>query len=162
MRRAIYPGSFDPPTRGHLDIIERGARLFDEIIVALLRNPGKNPMFTLEERVVMLNRILAPFQPQVRVETFEGLLVDFARERLAHAVIRGVRSVKDYEYELPMVLMNHRLHPDLETVLLIASGENAFISSSLIKEVFLLGGEIEGLVPDPVLAKMKEKLPPRD
>lgn len=160
MRRAIYPGSFDPPTRGHLDIISRGAALFDEVIVALLRNPGKNPMFSVEDRVAMLQAILAPLQDRVRVETFEGLLVDFARERRAQAIIRGVRSVKDYEYELPMVMMNRRLNPDVETILLVATGENAFISSSLIKEVFLLGGEIEGMVPDPVLAKMKEKRPP--
>jgi pantetheine-phosphate adenylyltransferase len=156
-RRAIYPGSFDPLTNGHVDIIARAVHLFDEVIVALLVNPGKNPFFGLDERVAMLNDVLNPRFPQVTVETFEGLLVEFARRSQAQAVIRGVRSVKDYEYELPMVLMNRRLNPDVETVLLIAAEENSFISSTLIKEVFALGGSIEGLVPDPVFQRMKMK-----
>ncbi len=157
-RRAIYPGTFDPLTNGHVDIIARACRLFDEVIVALLVNPGKNPMFTVEERVGILNEALKPQFPQVAVETFEGLLVEYARRKQAHAIIRGVRSMKDYEYELPMVLMNRRLNPDVETVLLVATEENSFISSTLIKEVFTLGGSIEGLVPDLVVARMKEKL----
>ena len=156
-RRAIYPGSFDPLTNGHVDIIARACHLFDEVIVAILVNPGKQPMFTVAERVEILSAVLKPRFPQATIDTFEGLLVDYARKCQAHAIIRGVRSVKDYEYELPMVLMNRRLSPDVETVLLIASEENSYISSSLIKEVFTLGGSIEGVVPDLVFERMKEK-----
>ena len=156
-RRAIYPGTFDPLTNGHLDIISRSCNLFDEVIVALLVNPGKNPMFTVPERVEILNEVLTPQFPNVSVETFEGLLVDYCRQRQASAIIRGVRSIKDYEYELPMVLMNRRLNPDVETVLLVASEENSYVSSSLIKEVFTLGGSIDGLVPDLVIERMKLK-----
>lgn len=156
-RRAIYPGTFDPLTNGHLDIISRACNLFDEVIVALLVNPGKNPMFTVPERVEILNEVLTPQFPNVSVETFEGLLVDYCRQRQASAIIRGVRSIKDYEYELPMVLMNRRLNPDVETVLLVASEENSYVSSSLIKEVFTLGGSIDGLVPDLVIERMKLK-----
>jgi len=156
-RRAIYPGTFDPLTNGHLDIIARAAYLFDEVIVALLINPGKNPMFTVPERVEILNEVLPLRFSNVSVETFEGLLVEYCRQRGAHAIIRGVRSVKDYEYELPMVLMNRRLNPEVETVLLVASEVNSYVSSSLIKEVFNLGGSIEGLVPDPVIERMKAK-----
>lgn len=157
-RRAIYPGSFDPLTNGHVDIIARASRLFDEVIVALLVNPGKNPMFSIEERISILNDVLKPQFPQVTVETFEGLLVEYARKKQAQAIIRGVRSMKDYEYELPMVQMNRRLNSDVETVLLVAAEENSFISSTLIKEVFTLGGSIESLVPRLVVARMKEKL----
>jgi pantetheine-phosphate adenylyltransferase len=156
-RRAIYPGSFDPLTNGHIDIISRACHLFDEVIVAILINPGKQPMFSVEERVEILREVLRPRSPQVIIETFEGLLVDYAGRRQAIAVIRGVRSMKDFEYELPMVLMNRRLNPQLETVLLVASEDNSYISSSLIKEVFSLGGSIEGLVPDIVIKRMKEK-----
>jgi pantetheine-phosphate adenylyltransferase len=160
--RAIYPGSFDPLTNGHVDIIARAARLFDEVIVALLVNPGKSPMFTIEERVAMLEEILRPRFPGVRIETFEGLLVEFARKQQADAIIRGVRSMKDYEYELPMILMNRHLRPEVETVLLVAAEENTFISSSLIKEVFTLGGSVEGLVPQQVLTRMTTKRPLRE
>ncbi len=156
-RRAIYPGTFDPLTNGHVDIIARACRLFDEVIVALLINPGKQPLFSVPERIEILNEVLKPRFPQVSIETFSGLLVDFARERQAQAVIRGVRSIKDYEYELPMVLMNRRLHPELETVLLVASEENSYVSSSLMKEVFNLGGSIEGLVPEIVIERMRQK-----
>ena len=156
-RRAIYPGTFDPLTNGHVDIIARACHLFDEVIVAILVNPGKQPMFTIDERVEMLNEELGPRFPRVRIETFEGLLVDYAMKCGAQAIIRGVRSVKDYEYELPMILMNRRLNPDVETVMLIASEENSYVSSSLIKEVFSLGGSIEGLVPDLVIQRMKER-----
>src|SRR5262249_50917631 len=157
-RRAIYPGSFDPLTNGHVDIIQRACHIFDEVIVAILINPDKHPMFTVAERIEMLTEVTAPYSSQVKIETFEGLLVEYARRRQAHAIIRGVRSIKDYEYELPMVLMNRRLNPQVETVLLIASEENSYISSSLIKEVFLLGGLIEGLVPHSVIERMKERL----
>lgn len=157
MRRAIYPGTFDPLTNGHLDIIGRACRLFDEVVVAILVNPGKTPLFPLEERIALIEEIVRPQHPQVRVETFAGLLMDYARQIEAQTVIRGVRSSKDYEYELPMVLMNRRLNPDVETVMLIASEENSYVSSSLIKEVFSLGGSIEGLVPDLVIQRMKER-----
>jgi len=157
IRRAIYPGSFDPPTNGHLDIIARACHLFDEVIVAILVNPGKNPIFTVEERVELLEEILKPWRSQATIETFNGLLVDFAQRREAQAIVRGVRSIKDYEYELPMVMMNRRLNPQVETVMLMASNDSSFISSSLIKEVFSLGGSIEGLVPDAVIEKMKTK-----
>jgi len=157
-RRAIYPGSFDPLTNGHVDIIERACHIFDEVIVAILINSDKHPMFTVAERIEMLAEVVKPRAPQVVIETFEGLLVEYARRRQAHAIIRGVRSTKDYEYELPMVLMNRHLNPRVETVLLVASEENSYVSSSLIKEVFLLGGAIEGLVPHSVIERMKEKL----
>ncbi|MBS1789758.1 MAG: pantetheine-phosphate adenylyltransferase [Acidobacteria bacterium] len=156
-RRAIYPGTFDPLTNGHLDIISRASTLFDEVIVALLINPGKNPLFTVPERVEILSEVLKSQFSNVSIETFEGLLVEYCRQRQATAIIRGVRSIKDYEYELPMVLMNRRLNPDVETVLLVASEDNSYVSSSLIKEVFLLGGSIDGLVPDLVIEKMNQK-----
>ena len=156
--RAIYPGSFDPLTNGHVDIIERACHIFDEVIVAILINPDKHPMFTVAERIEMLTEVIKPRAPHVLIETFEGLLVEYARRRQARAIIRGVRSTKDYEYELPMVLMNRNLNPKVETVLLVASEENSYVSSSLIKEVFLLGGSIEGLVPHSVIERMKEKM----
>lgn len=156
-RRAIYPGTFDPLTNGHVDIIARACHLFDEVIVALLVNPGKLPLFNVQERIEILNEAVKSRFSQVSIETFSGLLVDFARQRQAHAIIRGIRSFKDYEYELPMVLMNRRLNPEVETVLLVASEENCYVSSSLIKEVFTLGGSIEGLVPETVIERMKQK-----
>ncbi|MCI0525373.1 MAG: pantetheine-phosphate adenylyltransferase [Acidobacteria bacterium] len=157
-RLAIYPGSFDPLTNGHLDIIKRACHIFDEVVVAILINPDKHPMFSVAERIEMLTEAVKPHASQVVIETFEGLLVEYARRRQAHAIIRGVRSIKDYEYELPMILMNRRLNPQIETVLLVASEEYSYISSSLIKEVFLLGGSIEGLVPHTVIERMKERL----
>lgn len=158
-RRAIYPGTFDPLTNGHVDIIARACHLFDEVIVALLVNPSKLPLFPVQERIEILNEVVKSRFAQVSIETFGGLLVEFARQRQASAIIRGVRSFKDYEYELPMVLMNRRLNPDVETVLLVASEENSYVSSTLIKEVFSLGGSIDGLVPDPVLERMKQRRP---
>lgn len=158
-RRAIYPGSFDPPTNGHLDLIERASRLFDEVIVALLVNPNKQPFFTVAERVALLQEVLTPRCPNVTVETFSGLLVDYARQRQACAVIRGLRSAADYDYELPMVLMNRHLYPEAETVFLTASQNYTHISSSLVKEVFKLGGDIDALVPEAVSQRMKVKIP---
>ena len=157
MRRAIYPGTFDPLTNGHLDIISRACRLFDEVIVAILINPGKQPFFPLDERIALIEEVVLPIHPMVRVTSFSGLLMDYADRVGAKAVVRGVRSTKDYEYELPMVLMNRRLNPEIETIMLVASEENSYISSSLIKEVFNLGGSIEGLVPDLVIKRMKER-----
>jgi pantetheine-phosphate adenylyltransferase len=154
-RRAIYPGTFDPITNGHLDIVERSAKLFDEVIVAVLVNQDKNPMFSTEERVDMI-RSVAPW-PNVVVGTFEGLLVHFAIEQDAQAIVRGIRAVSDYEYELQMALMNRRLEPSVETVFLMAGEAYSYLSSRLIKEVFKLGGPISGLVPELVEERMREK-----
>ena len=154
--RAIYPGSFDPITMGHMDIIERSARLFDEVVVAVLLNVEKKPMFSPEERVDMIRSINR--WDNVSVDTFEGLLVHYALEQNAQVIVRGIRAVSDYEYELQMALMNRRLEPSVETVFLMAGEAYSYISSRLIKEVFILGGSIEGLVPDAVEKLMREKL----
>lgn len=161
MKRAIYPGSFDPVTNGHLDIIERGSKIFDEIIVAISYNPDKNPMFSALERREMLDEVL----PQINsgdcglvVEDFGGLLVEFAKQREVQTIVRGIRAVADYEYELQMALMNRRLEPDIQTVFLMAADKYSYVSSRLIKQVFTLGGEIDGLVPASVQARMKDKL----
>lgn len=161
MRRAIYPGSFDPVTNGHLDIVERGCKLFDEIIIAILVNPEKRSMFTIDERREMLEETLAKFDSRkcrIRVESFQGLLVKYAVERKADAIVRGIRAVSDYEYELQMALMNRRLEPGVETVFMMAAEDYSYVSSRLVKEVFQLGGTIEGLVPASVEARMKAKL----
>ena len=156
MRRAIYPGSFDPITMGHLDIIERSAQLFDEVVVALLLNIEKQPMFTTEERVEMIREVI-PLS-NVRVGTFEGLLVHYAKQQQAQFVVRGIRAISDYEYELQMALMNRRLEPNVETVFLMAGEAYSYISSRLIKEVFALGGRVHGLVPDMVEERLQKKV----
>jgi pantetheine-phosphate adenylyltransferase len=161
MRRAIYPGSFDPVTNGHLDIIERGCNLFDEIIIAILVNPDKQPFFTIEERREMLQDVLktiAQGSCVLRVDAFEGLLVHYALAQQAHAIVRGIRAISDYEYELQMALMNRRLEPSIETVFMMPAEIYSYVSSRLVKEVFLLGGELDGLVPALVQARMKEKV----
>lgn len=154
--KAIYPGSFDPVTNGHLDLIARAAKMFDHLVVAILRNSAKNPLFTVEERVSMLSEGTAEFG-NVSVSTFDGLLVDFAREERAHAVVRGIRAISDYEYELQMALMNRRLAPDVETIFLMPDAKYSFVSSRLVKEVFQLGGSVDGLVPKFVIDRMKDK-----
>jgi pantetheine-phosphate adenylyltransferase len=155
--RAIYPGSFDPLTNGHLDLIERGSKIFEELIVAILRNSEKDPLFTLPERKEMLQEMVKNF-PNVRVDSFDGLLVDYAMKKNAKVVLRGIRAISDYEYELQMALMNRKLQPRLETVFM-ASGETySYLSSRLVKEIFRLGGSVRGLVPDLVEEKMREKL----
>ena len=156
--KAIYPGSFDPVTNGHLDLIARAANIFDHLVVAILRNSSKNPLFTVEERVAMLSEGTAEFN-NVSVSTFDGLLVEFAREERAHAVVRGIRAISDYEYELQMALMNRRLSPDLETIFLMPDAKYSFVSSRLVKEVFRLGGSVDGLVPKFVIERMKDKRP---
>ncbi len=156
IRRAIYPGSFDPLTNGHLDIIERSARLFDEVVVAILLNIQKQPMFSVQERVEMIQAVL-PYE-NVRVDTFNGLLVHYAVAQEAEAIVRGIRAISDYEYELQMALMNRRLEPAIETVFLMASEEYSYLSSRLIKEVFNLKGSITGLVPELVEQRMKERV----
>ena len=155
--KAIYPGSFDPVTNGHLDLIARAAKIFDHLVVAILRNSSKNhPLFTVEERVAMLSEGIAEFG-NVSVSTFDGLLVDFAREQRAHAVVRGIRAISDYEYELQMAMMNRRLSPDVETIFLMPDAKYSFVSSRLVKEVFRLGGSIDGLAPKFVIDRMKDK-----
>lgn len=161
MRRAIYPGSFDPVTNGHLDIIERGCKLFDEIIVAILVNPEKQPFFSTEERREILHETLAGIDQgncRVWIDNFEGLLVHYAVAQQADAIVRGIRAISDYEYELQMALMNRRLEPSIETVFMMPAEIYSYVSSKLVKEVFQLGGELGGLVPPLVEARMKEKL----
>src|SRR4026209_652518 len=161
MRRAIYPGSFDPVTNGHLDIIERGCKLFDEIIISILVNPDKQPFFTLEERQQMLNEVLPTISQgrcTVRVDSFQGLLVNYAVAQQADVIVRGIRAISDYEYELQMALMNHRLGPGIETVFMMPAETYSYVSSRLVKEVFQLGGTITGLVPPLIEQRMKEKL----
>lgn len=161
MRRAIFPGSFDPLTNGHLDIIKRSSPLFDEIIIAVLNNPDKNPMFSVEERRAIISELLPStvnVNCRLMVESFSGLTADFARERKATAIVRGIRAVSDYEYELRMALMNRRLEPNIETVFLMAAEEYSYVSSDLMKQVFRLGGRVEGLIPALVEEKMREKL----
>jgi len=160
MRRAIFPGSFDPVTNGHLDIIQRGCKLFDEIIVAILVNPEKTAFFTVEERSQILAEVLKTIERgdcRVTVDSFEGLLVQYAAEKEAHAILRGIRAISDYEYELQMALMNRRLQPRLETVFMMPAEEYSYVSSRLVKEVFQLGAPIEGLVPPLVEERMRQK-----
>jgi pantetheine-phosphate adenylyltransferase len=161
MRRAIYPGSFDPVTNGHLDIIERGCKLFDEIIIAILLNPEKQPFFSLEERREMLEQVLKTIERPtctLRVDSFEGLLVHYALAQEAHTIVRGIRAISDYEYELQMALMNRRLEPGIETVFMMPAETYSYVSSRLVKEVFQLGGELDGLVPPLIAERMKDKV----
>lgn len=151
---AIYPGTFDPPTNGHLDLIQRGSKIFDELIVAILRNPEKDPaVFSLAERRAMLESLTNPFA-NVRVETFSGLLVDYAMRVGARAVLRGIRAISDYEYELQMALMNRKLDPRLETVFMMPAETYSYVSSRLVKEIVTLGGSVHGLIPDLVEKKL--------
>jgi pantetheine-phosphate adenylyltransferase len=154
---AIYPGSFDPPTNGHLDLIDRAVRLADHLIIAILRNENKQPLFSVAERAEMLREIVRDY-PNVEVDFFDGLLVDFAKQRGARAIIRGIRAISDYEYELQMALMNRRLNPEVETVFLMAGEAYSFISSKLVKEVIRLGGNISGLVPANVAERLSERI----
>lgn len=160
MRRAIYPGSFDPVTNGHLDIIQRGCKLFDEIIIAVLINPEKKPFFSVSERCEILREVLKEIDQgdcQLSVESFEGLLVQYAADRKANAIVRGIRAISDYEYELQMALMNRRLEPAIETVFMMPAEIYSYVSSRLVKEVFSLGARIDGLVPPIVEQRMREK-----
>lgn len=154
---AIYPGSFDPVTNGHLDLIRRGTHIFDQLIVAVLHNVEKAPLFTLDERVSMLREFTAEFD-SVRVDSFDGLLVDYARQVNAKALLRGIRAISDYEYELQMALMNRKLYPDLETVFMMPAASYSFVSSRLVKEIAQLGGSVTGLVPKAVEERLLNKV----
>jgi pantetheine-phosphate adenylyltransferase len=156
--KAIYPGSFDPVTNGHLDLIARGSKIFDHLVVAILRNSHKDPLFTVDERIEMLTQGVSGLD-NISIATFDGLLVDFAREQNAQAVMRGIRAISDYEYELQMALMNRRLAPELETIFLMPDAKYSFVSSRLVKEVFELGGSVEGLVPRFVIERLKQHAP---
>jgi pantetheine-phosphate adenylyltransferase len=156
---AIYPGSFDPPTNGHLDLIERGSNIFDELVVAILRNAEKTPLFNVGERRRMLEDLTSGFK-NVRVDVFDGLTVEYAARVKASAVLRGIRALSDYEYELQMAMMNRKLRPDLETVFMMPAEQYSYLSSRLVREVARLGGAISGLVPEMVEQRLKEKLEP--
>jgi pantetheine-phosphate adenylyltransferase len=155
--RALYPGTFDPPTNGHIDLIQRGAKLFEHVTVAILVNPVKDPLFTVEERVEMLRESTAALS-NVSVATFDGLMVEFARKQGASAVLRGIRAISDYEYEFQMALMNRRLAPEIETVFLQPAGRYSFVSSRMLKEVFSFGGDVSGLVPPNVLKRLRGRI----
>jgi len=155
--KALYPGTFDPPTNGHVDLIQRGAKIFDRLVVAILVNPVKNPLFTVEERVEMLREVTASLG-NVAVATFDGLMVDFARQQGATAVLRGIRAISDYEHEFQMALMNRRLAPEIETVFLQPAGRYSFVSSRMVKEVFSFGGDVTSLVPPNVFKRLKARI----
>jgi len=155
--KALYPGTFDPPTNGHVDLIQRGSKLFDHLTVAILVNPVKNPLFTVEERVEMLEEVTEPLG-NVSVATFDGLMVAFAQKVGASAVLRGIRAISDYEHEFQMALMNRRLAPDVETVFLQPAGRYSFVNSRMVKEVFSFGGDISGLVPTNVVKKLRARI----
>lgn len=159
MRRAIYPGSFDPVTNGHLDVIERAAKLFDEVLVAVAVNSQKQPLFTVAERLDLLARTTAAHGGKVRVVRFEGLLVDYARTEGAAAIIRGLRAVSDFEFEFQMALMNRKLNPGVETIFLMPREEYTYLSSRIIKEIARLGGEVGSFVPNCVSVALREKYP---
>jgi pantetheine-phosphate adenylyltransferase len=155
--KALYPGTFDPPTNGHVDLVQRGSKLFEHLTVAILINPVKNPLFTLDERVEMLRESTSALN-NVSVATFDGLMVEFARRLGATAVLRGIRAISDYEHEFQMALMNRRLAPEIETVFLQPAGRYSFVSSRMVKEVVGFGGDVTGLVPPSVLKRLRTRI----
>jgi pantetheine-phosphate adenylyltransferase len=157
VRRAIYPGSFDPITNGHLDVLQRATKIFDEVIIAIASNSQKTGLFSPEERVALIEEAIRPLQ-NVQVAHFRGLLVEFAHERQAIAVIRGLRAISDFEFEFQMALMNRKLSPDVETIFLMPREEYIYVSSRIVKEIASLGGAIESFVPPPVAKALREKL----
>lgn len=154
---AIYPGSFDPVTNGHLDLIERGTKIFDRLLVAVLSNLDKDPLFTVRERVEMLGEVTRRWS-NVEVEIFDGLLVEYARQRKAQVILRGIRAISDYEYELQMALMNRKLEPGIETVFMMPAEAYSYLSSRLVKEIARLGGALDGLVPASVAGRLRAKV----
>jgi pantetheine-phosphate adenylyltransferase len=157
MPDAIVPGSFDPVTNGHIDIIERASHLFANVSVAVAKNSAKTALFTVEERIEMLQEVCAHL-PNVSIGSFDGLLVEYAAQRGAGAIVRGLRAVSDFEYELQMALMNRRLYPGVETVFMMTGAEYSYLSSSIVKEIARLGGSVEGLVPDRVRERLRDKV----
>jgi pantetheine-phosphate adenylyltransferase len=155
---AIYPGSFDPVTNGHLDLIERGTKIFDRLIVAVLRNSEKEPMFPTAERLEMLREVTRQWD-NVEVDVFDGLLTQYARQRKAQVILRGIRALSDYEYELQMALMNRKLEPNIETVFMMPAEAYSYLSSRLVREIARLGGDIKGLVPGVVEQRLRTKVP---
>lgn len=154
---AIYPGSFDPVTNGHLDLIERGSLIFDQLIVAVLHNVEKDPLFSMDERIAMLKEFTSHIE-NVRIDTFGGLLVDYAKQVNARAILRGIRAISDYEYELQMALMNRKLNPELETVFMMPAVSFSYVSSRLVKEIARLNGSVTGLVPKAVEERLRDKV----
>lgn len=157
MTTAVCPGSFDPVTNGHLDIIERASQIFDEVVVGVLQNPGKHPLFTLEERCDLIKQVVR-YLPNVRVESFQGLLVDFAEKYGAKVIVKGLRAISDFEVEFQMALTNKRLNPKIETMFIMTRHEYSFLSSSMVKEVVTLGGHLQGLLPPEVEKAIENKL----
>jgi len=156
LRKAVYPGSFDPITNGHVDIIKRGLKIFDSILVAVLENPKKKPLFSSKERVSIIQDVFAG-QKNTEVKSFHGLLIDFAKKNKARVVIRGLRAISDFEYEFQMALMNMKLDPEIETFFMMPNLSYSFLSSNLVKEIYMLGGCLKGLVPDQVEKKLRGK-----
>jgi len=154
---AIYPGTFDPVTNGHLDLIERGEKMFDHLIVAVLKNVEKEPLFSVSERVDMLREVTKQWEA-VEVDVFDGLLIDYARKRGAGVILRGIRAISDYEYELQMALMNRKLEPRLETVFMLPAESYGYLSAKLVRELAQLGGPLTGLVPPAVEQRLRSKI----
>ncbi|MBZ4666707.1 pantetheine-phosphate adenylyltransferase [Mahella sp.] len=157
MKICVYPGSFDPVTNGHIDVIQRAARMFDKVIVAVVANPNKQPAFTLEDRAAFLKRVLSDMD-NVEVDSFSGLLIDYMHVKKASVIIRGLRAVSDFEHEFQMALMNKKLDDNIETIFMMTNGQYSYLSSSMVKEVAGLGGCIKGLVPDEILAEVVRAL----
>jgi len=153
---AIYPGSFDPLTNGHVDIIQRGSRLFDRIVIAILLNIEKAPLFTVQERVEIAREVFRDY-PNVEVDTFDGLLVEYARRKRASVIVRGLRAISDFEYEMQMALMNRHLNPEVETVFMMPAETYTYVSSRIVKEVVALGGSVTNLVPSIVESRLRDK-----
>jgi pantetheine-phosphate adenylyltransferase len=154
---AVYPGTFDPVTKGHIDLVERSLSIFDVLVVAVAENPKKAPLFSLNERISMFTAVTAKYQRRVVIEGFDGLLVDYVKRKKAAAIIRGLRAVSDFEYEMQMALMNRRLDSDIETVFLMPNEEYSFITSTIVKEAASYGGDVSSLVPRVVMEKLKKK-----
>lgn len=156
MRTAVYPGSFDPITNGHLDIIERASRVYDKVVVGVLNNSSKKPVFTVEERIDLIKTVTSHI-PNVEVDSFKGLLVDFAKSKQATVIVKGLRTVSDFEYEFQMALLNKTLNPEYETMFLMTDTKYSYISSSMVKELAGFHGDLTGLVPSEIASKIKQK-----